>query len=322
MANIFLTPHCGRNCAFCFAKEGPWSDEYQARELSLDEVECILETGDRSVCTECGFIGGEPLTYKNLSKVIRMCLDRGIRAKVFTSGSCVCPEGMDEFVGVENLSFIVNVSPPHTYEETRMKNLDAFFKTFGGACTLSYTLSPSQPDGRYLVDYILKYGLSKHIRVGIAVPMIGGGNEHVAPTKFREAALAFIDLARYAARFNISLGTDCGFVACMFTEREIGELQWLGAKLIFTCGPVMDIGPDYEVWHCFPLARIMRVKMEDNKMPIGAFKDAAQTLREHFRAGVFERCSICDFRRKGICMGGCLGHIIPSVNEGISALSG
>jgi hypothetical protein len=325
MANLFLTPNCGRGCAFCFAKQGPWAPDYEARELSLAEVARFLECGDDSIRTQCGIIGGEPLTHKAFCQVVRMFRDKGVHAKVFTSGSCPCPDHLEELVADDSLHFVVNVSPWDTYVETRQKHLHEFLSKFGRQCSLSYTLSTSQPDGRFLIDYIEKYGLIRHVRVGVALPMVGGGNEFIAPSEFRATALRFLALARHAFELHISLGTDCGFVACMFSEEEIGELQWMGAEMAFTCGPVIDVGPDLEAWYCFPLARIMRLKMGepagDGATPVEAFRRASEALRRRFGAGVYERCSMCDYRERGLCAGGCLGHIIPSVEEGVAALA-
>lgn len=317
MANIFLTDKCGRHCKFCFAKEGPWEDDYPARTLTMDQVsECIDMNWPPS--NQIGLVGGEPLKFPHLTDVIQLMWNKGLFPKVFTSGSCSIPEDLIAFKIVNKIRFIVNISPWDTYPRWRQKNLDMFLRTFHQRVHLGYTMLDPDIDPSFLLDYVEQYQLYPSIRIGIALPIVGKSNEYMPPERYREAALRFIDLTKKASRKAVVLGTDCGFVACMFTTSEIGLLLRLGTNLSFACQPVMDIGPDLETWHCFPLSKLPKVSLRENKnlqQVEGNLKKMADELREKFGTGIYERCKDCIFRRRGQCDGGCLGLMVPAKED-------
>jgi MoaA/NifB/PqqE/SkfB family radical SAM enzyme len=315
MANIFLTDKCGRNCSFCFAREGPWDDDYPARALTMDEVRECIDLDWPTPSNQVGLVGGEPLKYPQLTEVMKLMWDRGLYPKVFTSGSCTIPEDLIALKAERNFNFVCNISQWDTYTRWRQKNLDLFLKTFRRKVNLGYTMVDPDEDPSFLLDYVEEYNLYHSIRIGIALPIVGKSNQYMLPERYRDAALRFIDLARKASRKAIALGTDCGFVACMFTPTEIGYLMSLGMSLIFTCRPVIDIGPNLEAWHCFPLSKLPRISLRENRdlqQVEASLRRMADELREKFGPGIYARCKDCTFRRRGQCDGGCLGLMVPA----------
>lgn len=164
-------------------------------------------------------------------------------------------------------------------------------------------------DAGFLLDYIREYCLLRAFRVGIALPGAGGQNRYLSPDDYRAAGQALMRLARAAAEQGVTIGMDCGFVPCMFTETEIGALLRLGAKINFTCRPVIDVGPSLEAWHCLPLARMPRVdvrKCLDLREVATEFARMASVHRASHGHGIFRRCQGCGYRDRGLCSGGCL----------------
>lgn len=320
MANLFLTNKCDRGCSFCFAKEGPWSIEYPARPLDMNEVAEFVELRSAAHPRETGVLGGEPLQYSRIAEVVQLMWNKGLTPKIFTSGSCLMP---DDFISMNvagQLRFVVNVSPWDSYSAERQVHLDRFLSLFGKYATLSYTMVDSDIDPIFLLDYIAKYKLLPFIRLGVALPIIGGGNQYVLSERYRDVGLRTVDFGKKAALRGLTLGTDCGFVACMFKPDELGLLLRLGMDLCFVCRPVMDVGPELEAWHCFPLSKLPRVSLRGN----GNLEDAhhslrkmASNLRERISPGIFSRCRGCLYRGRGQCDGGCLGLII-SENTNVS----
>ncbi len=323
MPNLFITQHCGRGCAFCFAQQGPWSAEYPGRNLTLSEVAEFFAMLPHRRRAECGIIGGEPLLHPDLAGIIRLCWTQGLAPKIFTSGTAPLRPELEALETQYPLRFIVNVSPWESYTPERRACLLAFLTRFGAQSSLSYTLADPEFDNHFLLEDVERFHLQRIIRVGIAVPMIGGGNQYIQPAAYREAARALLTLARNAHAQQIRLGMDCGFVPCMFSTEEIGELLWMRTHFGSICTPVIDIGPELETWHCFPLARLLRLSFR-RQPELGKirrhYQHIAEHLRQRFGPGIYAHCPSCSYYARRLCTGGCLGLLIPSVLAGQAAL--
>jgi len=315
MPNIFITDQCDRGCKFCFAKVGPWSESYPRRALTFAELQEILEVKSSQPKQVMGVVGGEPLSYPQLIEAVNLMREKRIFAKIFTSGSCALADGLEKLKEQGPFNFIVNIDSIDSYTPERRKNLERFLRTFGPMVSLSCTIVDPERDLSFLLDYIRDYGLMRYIRMGVALPIAGlAENEYIRRERYRDAGLRFLELAKKAAADNVSIGCDCGFVACMFEISEIGWLMHKGMKMQFVCGPAMDIGPELEVWHCFPLSRMPRVSLRKYKSleeARQALQSMADQLREKYGPGIFTRCRECRYRKRGQCSGGCLGLIVP-----------
>ena len=325
MANLFLTNICDRGCPFCFAKEGPWSQDYPGRPLTTAEVAEFVAIPSLNGRVERGIVGGEPLQYPQLTEVIRLMWREKLTPKIFTSGSCPLPEDLGSLRFEGNVHFVVNISPWDSYPVERQQCLDQFLKVFGKHVSLAYTMVDPDLDPAFLLEYIGHYHLQPFIRIGVALPIVGGTNQYVERERYRDVGLRMLDFAQKVAQQSVSLGTDCGFVACMFTPDEIGRLLQLGADVTFCCQPVVDIGPELEAWHCLPLAKLGRVSLRgcENLEQVNAeFRAMAEKLRENFGPGIYDRCAGCKYRERGQCVGGCLGLIVPDeeCKNGVFAL--
>ena len=288
--NLYLTHRCNRGCPFCFARKvlkeaGNDLDEI----MSINEVRLLLdhfpeiETSVKNL----GLLGGEPFLYPHLGKLLNLLSERGISSKIFTSATNEMPDelkamSVEEAYGI--LNFVVNVGTRDTYTEEKIQRLYTFLRHFAPLVSLSFTIFDLTTDPTYLFELIDEYGLSRNIRTGIALPILYGGNQFISLNDYKKAGEYFVAVARKAAERGITLSMDCGFIACMFNDQQIGELLRLGTGVHFLCGAAMDIGPKLQAWNCFPLFQIGRV-------------DALQAK------------NLADLEsmlmRKGLCEGGC-----------------
>ena len=322
MANLFLTDKCGRGCPFCFAREGPWDEEYPARALTREEVTEFVGIGSLNGRTERGVLGGEPLKYPGIADVLRLMWEKGLTAKVFTSATCPLPDDLASLEIEGGLRFVVNISPWDSYPPSQQGHLDSFLRTFGSCTSLSYTIADPDADMEFLLSYISKYDLSKCLRIGVAMPMVGKANEYLHPDRYGEVSHRLTEFARIAERQGVTFGTDCGFVACMFDSRQIGSLLRNGTDLAFSCRPAVDVGPNLETWHCFPLAKLPRIPLRECR-DVGVARERlvqmASAIRGEFGHGIYERCPDCAYRKQGQCDGGCLGLMVPDVETLVQA---
>jgi len=106
--------------------------------------------------------------------------------------------------------------------------------------------------------------LKKHIRLGLAQPTPGQKNECLSVNEIREIAKTLRNQLDLLEKHRITLGFDCGMPMCVFTNEDLGRLFKLNrGKILFTCYPAIDIGPDLQVWACFPLSNYEKKSLYD-----------------------------------------------------------
>ncbi len=125
----------------------------------------------------------------------------------------------------------------------------------GKRARLSYNIYQPNPSMDFLSDAIKMHNLDPVIRVGLAMPILGHGNYHLAFVDYSNVGHILADFTDVCAEHDIRLELDCGFVLCMFSPMEIGRMRHKGTDVKTTCEPVIDIGPDLSVWGMLPAVR-------------------------------------------------------------------
>lgn len=309
MANLYLTHKCNRGCPFCFARDVLKESGRLDEILTIDEITRFLDRYGRPTDV-LGLLGGEPFLYQHFGELYNLLLERGIFAKVFTSGTNPLPAPLNEMTFkdvIGKLSFVVNVGTPDTYNERQYANLENLLTRFGPICSLSFTIFDLTADPTYLFNLIDRFHLNRDIRVGIALPIFNGGNAYIEKEKYKEAGDYFIRTMKAAAKRQISLSMDCGFTGCMFTTEQIGAMLSRGAEINFMCGAAVDVGPGLKAWNCFPLFQLGKIDALEYP-DIESLRDA---LVENTDAqltdapGIFAECAECEMRLRRLCEGGC-----------------
>lgn len=309
MANLYLTHRCDRGCPFCFARKVLKDSNNIDEILTLDEITQFIDHYGHEA-GGVGLLGGEPFLYPHFDELINLLLQRGVFAKIFTSGTNPIPRALADMNLPDvlgKLAFVVNVGTRDTYTDAKYVNLVKLLERFGPACSLSFTIFDLSADPTYLFDLIDRYHLNRDIRVGIALPIYNGGNQFIPKEQYKQAGDYFVETARKAAERSISLSMDCGFTACMFTTEQIGTLLAKGTALNFVCGAAVDVGPGLQTWNCFPLFRLGRVNALDypdmNALKEALDKQCAKSLTPG--VGIFDECADCEMYLKRFCQGGC-----------------
>ncbi len=265
MANLLVTSRCNRRCSFCFARkrlsrarsEGVW------RDISPDEFHRYMGFLKRSDIHELRLLGGEPTLHPDFREMVGQALREGFRVHVFTNGmmanetadflaSCPC----------EHVSALCNISPQACDTESLIQRREYALAKLGPRVSLGITVT--SPDFEYesLLDVIKRHGLRKRLRIGVAQPIVGEDNEFLEPARYRAVGTALTQMARRCVQEDILIGFDCGLTLCMFSEEEIGILAACSEGFSCVCRPILDIGPQLDVWHCFPLSEILNTRLE------------------------------------------------------------
>jgi hypothetical protein len=316
MANILLTEKCVRACPYCFAKEH--LKENKENILSWENLIYIADFLESSCEKYLSLLGGEPTLHPDFIDFVLYLHQRQFHVNVFTSGimSDTKIDIATEYllnIPVENFSFVCNYNHPDSSTASETKQIEKFFTVFSKYISLSYNLYQPNFDFGFLVDAILKYGLKKHIRLGLAQPIPGQKNECLTLSEIREIAPYFRNQLKVLEENRISLSLDCGMPLCIFSNEDIGRLFKLNrSKVVFFCSPAIDIGSDMQVWSCFPLSNCEKISLYDfdsvNEIK-KYFSGQNNTIREK-KKGIFEACLTCIYFEENLCCGGCLAHLM------------
>jgi hypothetical protein len=158
----------------------------------------------------------------------------------------------------------------------------------------------------FLLPIIAETGCQPVIRLGMAQPCLSGTNQYIRPSQYRLVGTKIVRFAQVAADAGVTLEFDCGFVRCMFSERDLETLKALGAGVGWRCNPILDIDVTGRVIHCYPLSRFAHFRLApeaDASTLRGAFELRTQPYRQ---SGVYQECATCPSKHSGECTGGCL----------------
>jgi radical SAM protein with 4Fe4S-binding SPASM domain len=315
MPNILLTEQCVRTCPYCFAKKHIAGQEAKP-PISWDNLLYVADFlqagGERSV----SLLGGEPSLHPHFVDFILFLVERGFHVNVFTS-AIMSGGRLDEMAGClneidpERLSFVVNLNQPGFDPPPQRESIDRFLSLFGAHSCIGVNIYKVGLPLDYVFRSILRFGLKRHLRIGLAHPIAGENNVHVPVDRLRETVGGLMEYLPAFERMRVVPGFDCGMPLCLFTDEQLARLFKLtNGSSRFGCGPAIDIGPDMTVWPCFPFSQLGRRSIFD-------FKDFAE-LRNHFEkehdalrieaSGILVQCDTCRHRLAGVCQGGCRAH--------------
>lgn len=274
--------------------------------------------------TNLSLLGGEPFLHPEIVDYILYIISRGLHVTVFTSG-VVSEKRLAEAIrkldpiDPMKLSFVVNLNNPKETSFSENEAVARFLNAFARFSTLSINVYKLNFDYSFAIDAINKYGLQRHIRLGLAHPIPGKKNMCIKPEQLKNMAEELMNYLPVFEAFDIHVGFDCGMPMCIFTDEEIGKLyKHTFGSVNFRCGAAIDVGPDMSVWACFPLSGYNKKSLFEfqNHMELCHFFDDFHNTVRVETGGIFEKCDSCRYRQQGLCSGGCLSHSLNKfINE-------
>ncbi|MCD8290108.1 MAG: radical SAM protein [Prevotella sp.] len=283
-------------------------------------VDFFQSGGDNNI----SLLGGEPFLHPDIVDYILYIISRGMHVTVFTSGVVsekIMLEAISKLDGLDPrmLSFVVNLNNPKETAFSENETIGRFLSVFSRYSTLSINVYKLNFDYSYALNAINKYGLQRHIRLGLAHPIPGKKNMCIKPDQLRTMAEELMAYLPTFEAFDIHVGFDCGMPMCVFSDEELGKLyKHTFGNVRFNCGAAVDIGPDLSVWACFPLSGYNKkslLEFQSRDELCRFFEEFHNTVRVE-NGGLFEKCDYCEYRRRGLCSGGCLSHGLDKfINE-------
>lgn len=311
MANLVVTSVCNLHCSYCFARE--YLESAPNTFISLPAFEARLDFLDRSGINEVRLMGGEPTLHPQFPQLIERA-QRGGRVVVVFSHGLIPERALQclESLPLEQCTVLINLNATgasaHATEAEQARRRQTLTR-LGKRALPGYTLHTARIALDWVLPLIVETGCRRMLRLGLAQPTLTGANVSVPPKLYPALGDQIAAFTRRAAEVDVRLQFDCGFVRCMFSEASLAALQAAQADVGWRCNPVLDITDDAAA-HCFPLATQFRVPFA----PSALATDLRQTLTEHtapYRsAGIYRECSVCGFKQRGECSGGCLATTV------------
>jgi MoaA/NifB/PqqE/SkfB family radical SAM enzyme len=317
MANILLNTECNRSCPYCFA--GQEMSRQPGVRMSWENLIYIADflwvNGQRTV----SLIGGEPTLHPQCVDFILYLLDRGFDLTLFSNG-LLRPATLNDFdryltnVLPDRFNIVCNLNDPVQTPQTSSDEaqLRDFLLLMGSWTTPGFNIYRPDFTLDFLFDHIQDYGMKRHLRLGIAHPIPGRKSSFVRPQDMRHVVERLFTYRQLFETYRITLGFDCGFTVCSFSDQELGWLRRFSCRGNFHCSPAVDISPDMSLYHCFPLSNYRRRSLFEF--------DSLSEITTHFGrirdeikselSGVFVECDGCRHRHDDVCNGGGLCHTV------------
>ncbi len=225
MPNILLNNYCNRHCPYCFAQQRLQQPEGQPQNLSLANLERILNFFKKSGIKGVSLLGGEPALHPEFKQILQKARAEGFEVTLFTNG-LMPPKALDYLMGVDKqgLHIVVNVNHPEDYKPAEYEQLAHTLEGLGDRAGLGFNIYTSQPNLEFLLEQINKYKLYKYIRLSMAQPILKADNSYLPLREYSSLAPQLVEFASQCDKFNVKLGFDCGFILCMFSPEQLGRL--------------------------------------------------------------------------------------------------
>ena len=263
-------------------------------------------------------LGGEPTLHPEFVNYVIYLLERKIAVTVFTSGiisSQTFEEMTSAFQHIPDgrLSFVCNLNDPALSRPEEFERIGPFLDEFGSRTVSGFNIYRPDFSLDFLFEYILRYGMVRQIRLGLAHPLPGAKNVFVAIEDIAAVMERLVSYGPLFERFRMVPSLDCGFPLCALSNEQLGMLyRIVGGPIRFGCSPAIDIGPDMSVWSCFPLWTYHRKSVFD----FNSIREIVMFYHEKLRGlrieagGIYEACDECKYREEDKCFGGCVAHLL------------
>lgn len=316
MTNLIITRRCNLNCDFCFAAEHKNADfSGSMSDMSRADFHKLL---DFSASETARFCGGEPSLHKDFIGLIKDALARR-HGRAFIMSNGLWPQQvLQDFAALKKsqrrrIEILLNVLP-HGYSAAQLKRLEQSLDLFNPRqVTVGFTIDRVDYDAQPVLDLAERFKV-KRLRFSIAAPTVTiPASWQLDPERdFKKLATRVYELAIAGRARGLQLHSDCGYLPpCVFTDEQRALLMPDDQEqeaMPFHCNGPLDVSADDEAWRCYGLYSVLRAKPSDyaNAAELSAY--FARQSAGLDRYPLLAACADCDWKKRGLCGGGCYAH--------------
>jgi sulfatase maturation enzyme AslB (radical SAM superfamily) len=316
-----LTNYCNLACSYCFARERLETSETNGisspPELPWEDLEKLIELFHRWKSPEFRLIGGEPSLHPRFAEILERIQSSGCSILVFTNG-VIPPELVDFLAKQERVNYLVNLNPPGFYQNYpgALERIHNFFDRCRKTIQIGANIDRVDLDFDFLIAAIDRYRLRKLIRLGITNPICSfnqGAKNHFLPlSDYPKLADRLVTLSGQLFKSGLAFLFDCCLPQCMFSAEQYGQIHLNGCALpAGRCSASVDIGTDLRMWRCFATSGVFNDRLATD---FAQESDTLDYFKQRFRRfqqlGIYKKCLTCPQMERGLCQGGCIGHVI------------
>lgn len=321
MPNVLITTQCNKKCPYCFAQEkvdiGFDKKTTADKEISLENLNIIIDFYKKSGIKQFSLIGGEPTIHSKILKIINILTSNDFIVHIFTNG--LWNKDLVDLIqrtSAKQLTFLININSPSITPKAEWDLINNNLKAISGRkeVSLGINIYKEDFDYKYLIDLCVKYGFER-IRWSLTNPIYGKINNLFVPLESApKYAQRIVEFTNQCAKHNILSENDCSIPLCMFTEEQIGKMIINGTSGLTnnSCseGPV-DIGPDLSIWKCFAFSELTHHKLTDFENMEQIHRYYKQIFHpQEKKLTSMDKCIDCSIKKRSLCSGGCLAHSI------------
>jgi MoaA/NifB/PqqE/SkfB family radical SAM enzyme len=279
--------------------------------MSLDVFKKSLDFLDRSRIDQVRILGGEPTLHLQFKEFLTLAKNTGRKMCLFTNGlfSDDILESLLE-ITPDVMTVMVNITPRNSNNTNETDRQRRVIRKLAERVMLSFNIYRPDISFNILLELLEENEAQRTVRLGLALPCIHGNNKHLHPQQYSFIGSRIVEFAEQAARCDIRLSFDCGFVPCMYDEEGLEVLKVNKADIGWRCNPILDITTSRLILHCFPLARMFSEPLTDKLKASDIRAKLTERARPFRQAGIFNACSLCDLKSSDVCPGGCLAATI------------
>jgi MoaA/NifB/PqqE/SkfB family radical SAM enzyme len=319
---LSIIAKCNRHCRFCFATETLSQLGSGVSRMSWETFERALDFVQRSGIGEARLLGGEPTIHPDFVRMVDRVLERGLGLLVFSGGLIPGPAlHRLERTPIDRVGVLVNVLRPGEGRPSERARQALVFQRLGPRVVLGLNIDSPAVELDFLLEAIERYGLQRHVRLGLSHPILGGANNALHPRDYPAVGRRITEFGLRARELGVHLDLDCGWVPCMFPAGALRELGKGPAEVGLRCNPILDVLPDGRVISCYPLARDRSEELTRQSHArdlVARFTRAQSSTRT---IGLYRDCAECSWQQSGQCVGGCLAAGLRRLRHGSFTLA-
>ncbi len=318
--NLIVVDKCTNYCKYCFASTEMSKNNAKAA-LKDEYIPLILDFIKKSGPNfELNIIGGEPFLYRQLPYLVEKVLElKNVSNICIFTGGIVATKVVEKVCHLDStrISFLFNMNEKKDYQtdteyELVLENFDLVL-SHGFKASFGYNIYEKDFNYKEILDLCVEYG-TPYLRWTIAFPELVKNPLTVTllPEEYKSISVKVAAFLEEAYQNKIAAGLDCPIPKCFFSNEQMGRIaltQPLTLNSIKSCGPVIDVTPDLDVFRCYALSNLKRKKLTDFKNFREAISYYEKNVDELYNTPqTFEYCSTCEFALNKTCYGGCIAH--------------
>lgn len=327
--NILLNDYCNLKCKYCFAHD-TMCREPEKNNLSMENLEVILNFHKRNNIKHVRLIGGEPTLHPQFKEILTRIANDPFFDHIHIFSNLTFGESIRNHIWLisnfKRITILPNVNEKSEIGSVLYKRVidniafltqDPRREIIGSVGINIY--SPDM-DYSYIFDIANQFNIPS-IRWSITTPNYPITKDFDVKAYFRSFVPLLRNFFTDGVRYNRTLSLDCNTLPfCVFDDKDFRYLHAC-APQCFTrggCQAVLDIRPDLQVLRCFGCSERVTARLTDFNSPeeIAAYFEDKMRDLEH--RPLFPECVQCPvYKRNGSRSCACLNYKVI-VEEGES----